>query len=64
VGLSQEADAVVLVVSEETGDISVAERGQLIRKLTPDALRGLLSELLGRGEAPVVKKNEIRKAAA
>ena len=50
VGMSQESDAVVVVVSEETGDISVAESGKLIRKLTPDALRGLLSELLGRGE--------------
>jgi diadenylate cyclase len=48
VGMSQESDAVVLVVSEETGDVSVAERGQLIRKLTPEGLRGLLSELLGR----------------
>ena len=50
VGMSQESDAVVLVVSEETGDVSIAERGQLIRKLTPDGLRGLLSELLGRGD--------------
>lgn len=49
VGMSQETDAVVLVVSEETGDISVAERGQLIRKLTPDGLRSLLTELLARG---------------
>ncbi len=49
VGMSQESDAVVLVVSEETGDISIAERGALIRKLTPDALRGLLGELLGGG---------------
>ena len=49
VGLSQESDAVVLVVSEETGDVSIAERGQLIRKLTPDGLRALLHELLGRG---------------
>lgn len=48
VGLSQETDAVVLVVSEETGDISIAERGRLIRKLTPDGLRGLLGELMGR----------------
>jgi diadenylate cyclase len=49
VGLSQESDAVVLVVSEETGDISIAERGVLIRKLTPDALRSMLTELIGRG---------------
>lgn len=48
VGMSQESDAVVLVVSEETGDISIAERGQLIRKLTPDGLRGLLGDLLTR----------------
>lgn len=50
VGMSQDSDAVVLVVSEETGDVSIAERGQLIRKLTPDGLRGLLSELLGGGD--------------
>jgi diadenylate cyclase len=60
VGMSQESDAVVLVVSEETGDISIAERGQLIRKLSPETLRGLLSELLGRGDAP----RTFRKAAA
>jgi diadenylate cyclase len=51
VGMSQESDAVVLVVSEETGDVSIAERGQLIRKLTPEGLRGLLGELLGRSAA-------------
>ncbi|MDB5297586.1 MAG: hypothetical protein JWO31_3569, partial [Phycisphaerales bacterium] len=50
VGMSQDSDAVVLVVSEETGDVSIAERGQLIRKLTPDGLRGLLQELLGKRE--------------
>jgi diadenylate cyclase len=50
VGLTQESDAVVLVISEETGDISVAERGQLIRKLSLDALRGLLFELLSHGQ--------------
>ena len=60
VGMSQESDAVVLVVSEETGDVSIAERGQLIRKLTPEGLRGLLSELLGRGDT----NGSIRKAAA
>jgi diadenylate cyclase len=56
VGLSQEYDAVVLVVSEETGDVSIAERGQLIRKLSPEGLRGLLTELLGGSGEPDGKK--------
>jgi diadenylate cyclase len=56
VGMSQESDAVVLVVSEETGDVSIAEKGQLIRKLTPEGLRGLLVELLGGSDRPGVKK--------
>ncbi len=48
VGMSQETDAVVLVVSEESGDISIAERGVLLRKLTPEAVRDMLVELLGQ----------------
>lgn len=45
-GLSQESDAVVVVVSEETGAISVAHDGRLERGLTPDELRARLHELL------------------
>jgi diadenylate cyclase len=54
VGMSQESDAIVLVVSEETGDISIAERGVLYRKLSPEALRDMLEELLGN---PVSKRS-------
>ncbi|MEM9883345.1 MAG: diadenylate cyclase CdaA [Planctomycetota bacterium] len=43
IGLSGEVDALILVVSEETGTISVAERGQLTRGLTTEDLRKALS---------------------
>ncbi|MEX0886654.1 MAG: diadenylate cyclase CdaA [Phycisphaeraceae bacterium] len=47
IGLSQESDAMVLVVSEETGTISVAERGDLTRGLSVDELRPILTRGLG-----------------
>ena len=45
-GLAQECDAVVLVVSEETGRMSVACEGQLYLGLDADALRELLMAML------------------
>ena len=44
IGLSQEADALVIIVSEETGVISVAERGELTRGLSPSDLRKRLAK--------------------
>lgn len=44
IGLSGEVDALILVVSEETGTISVAERGQLTRGLTIEDLRKVLTK--------------------
>ncbi len=38
-GLSMASDALVLVLSEETGNISVIEEGKITRNLDPDSLR-------------------------
>lgn len=45
-GMSLEADAVVIIVSEETGAISVAIRGRLRRAMTGEALRETLENEL------------------
>ena len=39
IGLSEVCDARVVVVSEETGDISLAQRGRITRGLSPGALQ-------------------------
>jgi diadenylate cyclase len=41
-GISEASDAVAVVVSEETGSISVVHSGRMIRRLDPDRLENIL----------------------
>ena len=45
-GLSEETDAVVVCVSEETGAVSYAYKGQLVRGVTLEELRAFLTSVL------------------
>ena len=45
-GLSEQSDAVIIIVSEETGDISIAYDGRLIKDLTPTHLTRYLRLLM------------------
>lgn len=46
IGLSEETDAVIVVVSEENGKVSHAYKGQLVRGVTLEALRAFLTSVL------------------
>jgi len=48
-GLTEETDAVVIVVSEETGGISVVLNGRITRNLDGASLRRVLLRLLPAG---------------
>lgn len=64
IGLSRIGDAIVIVVSEETGAISIAERGRLEQWITPEALRAELMERLRREPAiPRLRRRQIRERA-
>ncbi len=76
-GLSLASDALVLVVSEETGAISVIEEGKITRNLDPDGLRrrvsvrvparmartnGFLGFLNGRANGRANEEEKVKKA--
>jgi diadenylate cyclase len=51
IGLTEESDAAAIVVSEETGKISIALNGEIERGLTPDDLRARLRTLIQQRRA-------------
>lgn len=56
-GISKETDAIVVVVSEETGKISVAKNGTLIADVKEDALKQILIKNL----VPKIEDNKKKK---
>ena len=50
-GISEQSDAVILVVSEETGTISLARNGTLQRYLTADDVKEFLKASITRPKA-------------
>ena len=60
IGMSENSDAVVVIVSEETGTISVAIGGLLKRHLKPETLEKLLiNELMPQTEEPGADKPQL-----
>ena len=64
-GLAEESDAVVIVVSEETGTISLMVEGKVTQDVDEEKLKGLLFETPEQRKAVVkAKKGLFRKEAA
>jgi uncharacterized protein (TIGR00159 family) len=64
VGITEETDAVVIVVSEETGAISVVMGGEMIRGLDGPRLRVALRDALSRGDGEPVPPEPAAAAPA
>jgi diadenylate cyclase len=59
IGITEESDAVVVLVSEETGAISFAAGGAIETNLTPDELNSRLGDVLSRRRAAMIIPSSI-----
>lgn len=66
IGLTEETDAIVIVVSEEMGSVSLVQAGAINKGLDAQMLRRLLGELLGppRGGGSAAKAREVAAPSA
>lgn len=60
IGMTENSDALVIVVSEETGTISVAEDGQLSRNLNRDGLINVLNKCMPGAPANKHRKHSVK----
>ncbi|WP_372807593.1 diadenylate cyclase CdaA [Pontiella sp.] len=58
IGITEETDAIVIVVSEETGTVSIAYNGRLRRGLEDDRLHRVLSSMLRRERTGLARFRE------
>lgn len=58
IGIAEETDAIVIVVSEETGTVSIAYNGRLRRGLSEERLRRVLSSMLRREHTGLARFRE------
>ena len=66
IGITEDSDAVVVLVSEETGSISVASAGAIETNLTPEELSDRLNEMVSRRRttlAPPAALSNVRTPA-
>ena len=61
VGISEVSDSLTIIVSEETGRVSVAYRGEIFRNLDADALRAKLHQLQNLNVEKPIKGMELLK---
>ncbi|SRR5579883_661023 len=61
-GISEQADVVALVLSEETGQLALAQSGRLIMNLTPEEMKTQLASAI-TGVASTKQTSEARRAA-
>jgi hypothetical protein len=62
IGITEETDAVAVIVSEETGSISLAVAGKIESNLTVEQLRGRLGSELRRYMSPVALPTAISQS--
>jgi diadenylate cyclase len=58
IGLTEETDAITIIVSEETGNISLGVNGALFRNLDPEGLDRLLADLYLRYKEPSITEDK------
>ena len=58
-GLSEQRDALIVVVSEETASVSIARDSALQRNLSADDLRGIIGDFLDSSDAGDAQEEEV-----